>query len=139
MSCWKTALPNKCKGCKSNRRFESMGGLNPDTVNTKVLKLAVQAAEVLNQSAYTVSSWSFFEAARLEAEGLLDEIEAAQAEAVNQETSGPADIPEADGLNLEPEKTYVEKVDAEKVNAAIEKLELLLWNLQKSRLNCWQS
>lgn len=106
-----------------------MGGLNPDTVNTKVLKLAVQAAEVLNQSAYTVSSWSFFETARLEAEGLLDEIEAAQAEAVNQETGGPADIPETDGLNLEPEKTYVEKVDAEKVNAAIEKLETAVMEL----------
>ncbi|MRM89527.1 DUF1080 domain-containing protein [Faecalicatena contorta] len=117
------------KAAKAIGVLRAMGGLNPDTVNTKVLKLAVQAAEVLNQSAYTVSSWSFFEAARLEAEGLLDEIEAAQAEAVNQETGGPADIPEADGLNLEPEKTYVEKVDAEKVNAAIEKLETAVMEL----------
>ncbi len=48
---------------------------------------------------------------------------------MDQEISDPADIPETDGLNPEPEKTYVEKVDAEKVNAAIEKLETAVMEL----------
>lgn len=110
------------KAAKAIGVIRAMGGLNPDTVNAEGLKLAVQAAEVLNQAAYTVSSWSVFETACLEAQGLLDKLEEAVACDLDQEISDPAVIPEADGLNPEPEKSSGEIVDAEKVNAAIENL-----------------
>ena len=109
-----STVKTNVKAAKAIGTLRAMGGLNPDTVNAEGLKLAVQAAEVLNQSAYTESSWAGFETARLEAEALLNELEAAQEENMEPGISEQADNPET---------------EAEKVDAAIHKLETSVMEL----------